>query len=470
MAYNKIINIKHKRHLRKAINYAANAEKTVDGGERFVSGINCFPQAATEKMLATKERFDKEDGRIAYHVIQSFPAGEVTPELAHEIAMQYAERWLSDYEVVIGTHLDKGHTHNHIIFNSVSCKTGLKFHISKNDFYEKLYGISNEICRSYGLSIPLDFVDSSRMSYDEYLQRHDGKRTLKQIAKDDIESCIGNAASVGDLYTRLENMGYMVTGTGKYPKIMPPDGRKAFRLATLGYTDDVLLSRITSRPPPSKRAIRPKRYYGKRKLARPKARISSMEARYIHYLHSVGTARMFHQASVIPVTEYRKFDYYKRQLRFVAQNGLRTMADVQQRKNDVTRYIGNLREAGRQLRNERDKYKPLFEAHAIYERYYPIRDKQPLDQERRGALNKAMEVIRQYGYEKNPDAIQDVRAMMADGIEKNRKEMFAQKRALRSLHEVEECAGQMRDRLLQAERSRQQARERDKVASKTHVR
>jgi hypothetical protein len=60
--------------------------------------------------------------------------------------------------------------------------------------------------------------------------------------------------------------------------------------------------------------------------------------------------------------------------------------------------------------------------------------------------------------------------MMADGIEKNRKEMFAQKRVLRSLYEVEECAGQMRDRLLQAERSRQQARDRDKVASKTHVR
>lgn len=441
-----------------------NAEKTVDGGIRFVSGINCFPEAATEKMLATKSLYGKEGERIAYHVIQSFPAGEVTPELAHEIAKQYAKKWLPDFEVVIGTHLDRGHTHNHLIINSVSCMGGHKFHMSKNDFYEKLYGISNEICRSYGLSTPLDFVDSSRMSYDEYLQRHDGKRTQKQIAKDDIETCIDKTATIGELYTHLEDMGYEVAAARKYPTIRPPEGGKAFRLATLGYTNEVLSYRLENKPLPPKWAKRPKWYRCTTQLARPKQPISSMEARYIRYLHTLGTARMFPRTATIPTGEYRKFDYYKKQLRFVARNGLRTVGDVRQKKEDVVTYIGNLKEAGRQLQGERDQYKPLFDAHAVYERYACIENK-PLDQERRAEYKKALEVIRQYGYGKNPDAIRDVRVMMADAIEKNRREMFAQKRLLKDLCQVEECARQMRERLLQAERSRQQAREREKTSS-----
>ena len=470
MAYNKIITIRYKRHLRKAVNYAANAEKTMDGATRYVSTLNCFPDSATEKMLATKLRFGKEDGRIAYHIIQSFPKGEVTPELAHEIAKQYAERWLSGYEVIIGTHLDRHHLHNHIIVNSVSCKDGHKFHMSKKDFYEKLYGISNEICRSYGLSIPLDFVDSSRMSYDEYLQRHDGQRTLKQIAKDDVETCIGRAASIGDFYTRLENMGYAVNVARKYPTIATPEGKHSFRLAPLGYTNDLLLSRIGNNPRQSKKAERPKRYYQKTKVARPRRRISRMEAVYIYYLHVLGTARMIPQVSPIPATEYRKFDYYKKQLRFVGQNRLRTIQDIRQKRAETIAHIGILKEAGKQLRNERDQYKPLFDAHTIYERYGCIQDK-PLDQERKMALKKSLEVIRQYGYGKNPDAVRNVRVMMADAIDQNRKEMFAQKRFLKDLCQVEDCAGRMQERLLTAERSRQESRERgSKVAPYLHAR
>lgn len=125
MAYTKIRTIKSSAHLTDAINYAAdttktletltayaeNKEKTIDGA-RFVSGINCVPETAAQAMMATKRRFGKETGRIAYHIIQSFKPGEVTPELAHRIGKQYAERWLSEFEVVIGTHLDRQHIHN----------------------------------------------------------------------------------------------------------------------------------------------------------------------------------------------------------------------------------------------------------------------------------------------------------------------------------------------------------------------
>ena len=68
-------------------------------------------------------------------IISSSPSnrGEVTPELALEIAKEFAAEYLADYEVVIGTHVDKGHIHSHLVFNSVNAQTGGKYHITTQD-------------------------------------------------------------------------------------------------------------------------------------------------------------------------------------------------------------------------------------------------------------------------------------------------------------------------------------------------
>ena len=42
-----------------------------------------------------------------------------TPEMAHRIGLELCKKNLKDeYEFVLSTHIDKGHIHNHIIFNS----------------------------------------------------------------------------------------------------------------------------------------------------------------------------------------------------------------------------------------------------------------------------------------------------------------------------------------------------------------
>ena len=80
--------------------------------------LNCDPGWEYQQMMDTKRELGKTSGRLAYHIIQSFKPGEVTPELALEIAKEFAEKYLSDYEVVIGTHIDKGHIHNHILYSA----------------------------------------------------------------------------------------------------------------------------------------------------------------------------------------------------------------------------------------------------------------------------------------------------------------------------------------------------------------
>lgn len=137
MAITKIIAIRDR--LDKRVNYAVNGEKTtLDAGityatspekteqHFFTSALNCEScETAYAEMQVTKRRFGKLGGVVGYHFIQSFAPGEVTPEQAHAIGVVFARRLFGDrYEVVIGTHLDKAHLHNHVVVNSVSFVDG----------------------------------------------------------------------------------------------------------------------------------------------------------------------------------------------------------------------------------------------------------------------------------------------------------------------------------------------------------
>ena len=62
---------------------------------------------------------------LARHLIQSFLPNETMPEQAHQIGLDLCNKILKDeYKFVLTTHIDKGHIHNHIIFNNVNMITG----------------------------------------------------------------------------------------------------------------------------------------------------------------------------------------------------------------------------------------------------------------------------------------------------------------------------------------------------------
>ena len=91
--------------LMDALNYAADSAKT--DKTVFVSGINCPKKRAYETMMATKRRFGKLSGNVAYHGYQSFNEGEVTPEEAHRIGVETAKKmWGDEYEILVTTHLN----------------------------------------------------------------------------------------------------------------------------------------------------------------------------------------------------------------------------------------------------------------------------------------------------------------------------------------------------------------------------
>ena len=120
----------------------------------------CMSAASTAtqsgRMTATKKRFGKTGGNVAYHGYQSFQTGEATPEEVHKIGLETAKRmWGNEYEVVVTTHLNTDNVHNHFVVNSVSFETGRKFENHISDHY-RLREISDAVCLEHGKSILKD--------------------------------------------------------------------------------------------------------------------------------------------------------------------------------------------------------------------------------------------------------------------------------------------------------------------------
>ena len=173
MAVTKIL--ARKGRLDVGINYVLNGDKTE---ERVLTAhLNCDPGRECREMLDTKRAYGKEDGVMYYHIIQSFKPGEITPELALEIATEFAEEHLPGFETVIGVHVDKEHIHAHLVFNSVNADTGEKYHSNAQSYYQQIRAISDRLCRERGLSVIMESGSDKAVSYIEWLRQSRGQPT-----------------------------------------------------------------------------------------------------------------------------------------------------------------------------------------------------------------------------------------------------------------------------------------------------
>ena len=136
-----------------AMGYVAKDEKTLWRGISLVAGHNCVPQSSYIEFLTTKKRFHKMEGRQFYHFVQSFAEGDrLSPQMANAIGVEMAEKEFPDFEVLVATHIDTGHLHNHLIVNSVSCVDGRKLHQNTADLQHHR-DMNDQICMKYHLSV-----------------------------------------------------------------------------------------------------------------------------------------------------------------------------------------------------------------------------------------------------------------------------------------------------------------------------
>ena len=282
------------------IAYAVNSTKTTqtvqeeEVVERFVSGVNCHPATARMEMMAVKKRFGKEDGTVAYHGYQSFAPGEATPEIAHRIGVELAQRlWGDRYQVVVATHLDKdNHLHNHFVLNTVSFADGIKYHRTEKDYHE-MRRVSDKLCHEYGLSVIQNPQPGKSKQYGEWRAEQEQRPTWRGLIRSDIDEVIRQSMTERQFFENLHKKGYEVK-VGKDISVRPPGKDRFMRLAR-NFGEDYTLESIRRRILEQSRPVRPlpepvpktKRYRvsGNWKV-RKKA--TGFRALYLHYCYLLG--------------------------------------------------------------------------------------------------------------------------------------------------------------------------------------
>lgn len=331
-----------------AARYVQRPEATSEG--QYVTAINCLKETAIEQMILTKKQYGKTDGYIAFHGYQSFQPGEVTPKECHEIGVALAKQmWGDRFQILVTTHLDKDHLHNHFCINSVSFKDGGKYNYSKKEL-QRLRDTSDRLCIQRGLSI---IEDPKRAPHRViYLAEKNGEPTRYRIYREDLYDAINGSQNTYMIELYLNMLGYETDFTGKHWKIKLPQYAHFTRLDTLderltpaqivaccGYDarDGNRMAKI-SHPPNMPEHIK--------KAWVPHRKPTGIYALFIRYCYELGVLpkkTTYRPTSPFLREELRKADRIDEMTRFLGKTGIEhvdqlyeRMSTVQARMDDLT--------------------------------------------------------------------------------------------------------------------------------------
>ena len=248
MAITKIHPIKSTLNL--AISYIVNGEKTDE--QILVSTHKCHQETAHTQFLRTRNDAGTNGTVLARHLIQSFLPGETSPEMAHQIGLELCKKVLKyEYEYVLSTHIDKGHIHNHIIFNNVNMVTGKCYQSNKKSYHQIRYQ-SDKLCKDNNLSVIDEFYESYKRKYKtngkSWYENEQAKRgsSWKSKLQFDIDRLIKQSKDWEEFLKKMAELGYEIKH-GKHIAFKPKDKQRFTRSKTIGedYTEERLRERIT---------------------------------------------------------------------------------------------------------------------------------------------------------------------------------------------------------------------------------
>ena len=340
--------------LQDALDYASNRDKTEKSC--FESSYACTLETAFADMRQTKERWHKPGGVQGYHLVQSFAAGEVSPELAHQIAKELADRVLGGrYEYVIGTHLNTGHIHSHIVWNSVSCVDGKKYRSNYKSYVTEIRAVSDELCRKYKLSV-IDTENSNHVAkpYAEWLAEKNNQPTWRTAIRQDVDDAIRQSLTWRQFVAALQDKGYELQFNRKYPVLRPPGKERFVRFKTLGkrYTAEVIQNRLLY--PQFDRCFvenSPRVQYGRLHSGKKSRRkLTGLRALYYRYLYELGALpRKPSRSSYAVRQDAYKLDQRIRQMEFLSRNNIDTLTQLETHRQALQTEIRQLLTKRKQL-------------------------------------------------------------------------------------------------------------------------
>ena len=374
MAITKIL--ARKGRLDVGINYVLNGDKTE---ERILTAhLNCDPGRECRQMLDTKRAVGKEDGVQYYHIIQSFKPGEVTPEQSLEIAREFAQDHLPEYETVIGVHVDKNHIHAHLVFNSVNADSGEKYHSNAQSYYQQIRATSDRLCREHGLSVIMQGGSGKTVSYIEWLRQSKGQPTFRSMLEADLRTAIQDANDLGHFFMLMEHMGYEIYHGNRlgfrlkgqerfmYPgKKNPLFTEEGIQAAIQSGLEDIEAGRrpaVIYRPPYPPFKKHPK-YTG-------------FMALYVHYLYVLGKiGQRQYPPRMTPQLrqEVMKSEHYREQFDFLRENDIATQGDMAAFQARTENALADLMKQRTILNVRKKKRRPLYAALADVDALAPAK-------------------------------------------------------------------------------------------------
>lgn len=373
----------------KVINYARNPEKThdkeklselheIEGVVEYAADemktekrayVTCLhlhsEETAAQEFMETKRLMHNEGGRSCYHGYQSFKADEVDADTAHSIGVALArELWGDRFQVVIATHCNTGHYHNHFVINSVSDVDGKKFYNSPAD-YRRMREVSDRLCREAKISV-IEYPADRRVNYGEWLAEKNGKPTMRSRIREDIDRAILASTTEREFLRMMKEMGYeVITKTPKgsprvHPIIRIVDGGKNFRLDKLGeyYELDSIKQRIQNNyrrktPFPEVTEDTKAPYYQYKEKAK---KVSGLYALYLYYCYElhiiVHKPTSVKKVSAFLREDVTKLDRYIAQADFLAKTGIETVEALSGYKAEKEKQVEALTQQRTGLKNE----------------------------------------------------------------------------------------------------------------------
>lgn len=350
--------------LNRVINYVMNAEKTLNEDfvkdlhrvidytvddyktekQFYVSTLNCKEETAVEDMIITKKSYGKTKGILAFHGFQSFKEGEVTPEIAHEIGVKLAEElWGDRFEVIVSTHLNTNHIHNHFVINSVSFKDGKRYY-DKFETYAEMRHVSDCLCAEYGLSV-LDEKPcrNSKINYANYYKGVVARSTYHSTTKEDIDKAIAQAYDYKDFINLMKAMNYEVINRYGKLSVKRPPYKRNIRIER-SFGEEYSISNIQIRIEEEHMARTPfpeARGVFKMFVNRPehkKKKIGGIYGLFLYYCYLLGKFPQEHPNKRLPPSiraDVKKMEQISEETKLLVSQKIETYEQFLEYKNSV---------------------------------------------------------------------------------------------------------------------------------------
>ena len=341
--------------IKQVIDYATNDFKTYK--KEYVSCINCSYLDPYQSMINTKKQFNDEREILAFHGYQSFDAGEVDAKKAHQIGVEYVKRmWGDKYEVVVATHLNTQHIHNHFLINATSFVDGKRYQNNYKDLFE-MREINDEICKEHNLS-----VVEKKKKHSKNKNQYFADKTYGSLVKEDADEALKVSFTMKQFINEMKLTGYEIKITDNNISVKHACFNKFIRLKSLGndYTNDAIVDRILDM---NKEEPLYSSYYEKMNFdIKPyftkyqNKQLTGLQRLFLHYQYMLGILPKDKRKTIKYSAELKEamkhIDEISEQTIFVCKNNISDIVKLNQYKIDAETSLNELLIKRQTLRNK----------------------------------------------------------------------------------------------------------------------